>query len=199
MPEHQHGCRIQCQFPLQAKQSYLKTCACLRYLYYPASWHFTQGRQAELSARISATAERLVLLPRTVALAQGTTGPSWCPHRIGGSPQRWQPISGILIGALARRGRQLWTLRLCRWLVPCRRAPVTVREVHALRRHGGGDDGLPVQSLPEIDDLLLQPDDLLLQDGDFGQKLQRLVRKGSRLLVGFLLASEIGGKTKIGH
>jgi len=56
--------------------------------------------------------------------------------------------------------------------VPCRRAPVTVREVRVLRH--GGDDGLPVQSLPEIDDLLLEPDDLLLQDRDFGQKLQCL-------------------------
>lgn len=79
--------------------------------------------------------------------------------------------------------------------MPCWHAPITVQEVHALRRHGGGGDGLPVQSLPEIDDLLLEPDDLLLQDGDFGQKLQRLVRKGSRLLVGLLLASEIGRKT----
>lgn len=56
--------------------------------------------------------------------------------------------------------------------MPCRRAPVTVREVRALRH--GGDDGLPVQPLPEIDDLLLEPDDLLLQDGDFSQKLQCL-------------------------
>ena len=182
MQEHQTECLIQCQFSLKAKQSYLKPYVCLRYLYYPASWHVTQGCQAELSARVSATAERLVLLPRTVALAQGTAGPSWCPHRIGGSPQRWWPISGILIGALVRRGGQLWTLRFCRWLVSCWRAPVTVQEVHALHRHGGGGDGLPVQSLPEIDDLLLEPDDLLLQDGDFGQKLQCLVRKGSRLL-----------------
>jgi hypothetical protein len=204
--EHEHTCQnISTASEFNAnfrsklrKQSYLKTCACLGAYLYPASWHFTQGRQAELSARVSATAERLVLLPRTVALARGTAGPSWCPHRIGGSPQRWRPISSILIEALARRGGQLWTLPLCRWLVPCRRAPVTVREVRALPRHGGGDDGLPVQSLPEIDDLLLEPDDLLLQDCDFGQKLQRLVRKSSRLLVRLLLTSEIGRKTNKG-
>jgi len=58
--------------------------------------------------------------------------------------------------------------------VPCWRAPVAVREEGAPRH--GRDDGLLVQSLPEIDDLLLEPDDLLLQDRDFGQKLQRLGR-----------------------
>nr|CAB3483253.1 unnamed protein product [Digitaria exilis] len=37
-----------------------------------------------------------------------------------------------------------------------------------------------MDSLPEIDDLLFEPDDLLLQDRDFGQKLQRLVRGQAR-------------------
>jgi hypothetical protein len=49
-----------------------------------------------------------------------------------------------------------------------------MREAGALRR--GGDDGLLVEALPEIKQLLLEPDDLLFQDGDFSEKLQRLTR-----------------------
>jgi hypothetical protein len=119
---------------------------------YPAFWHSTERRPPKISARVRAT--QLVLLARTVTLAQGTAGPSWCLLGIGGSLQR-RPISSVLIGSLTRRGGHLRTLlHLGRRLVlPCRRAPVTVREVRALGH--GGDDGLLVQSLPEIDDLLL--------------------------------------------
>jgi hypothetical protein len=81
-----------------------------------------------------------------------------------------------LIEALARRGGDLWILRLGRRLGPRQRALVivTVREVAVLRR--GGDDGLLVEALPEINHLLLEPGDLLFQDGDFSEKLQRLTR-----------------------
>uniref|UniRef100_A0A0A9CPD6 Uncharacterized protein n=1 Tax=Arundo donax TaxID=35708 RepID=A0A0A9CPD6_ARUDO len=68
-------------------------------------------------------------------------------------------------------------MHLGRWLVPCRRAPITVREREARVLRHGGDDGLLVEALPEINDLLLQPDNLLLEDCNFGEKLQCLRRK----------------------